>query len=243
MANRLDAMVVLTGAGISAESGIPTFRGKSGIWQGYDPRQLATPQAFERDPELVWRFYEWRRELVAEGKPNAAHRQLYKLEQALPNFTLITQNVDGYHQAAGNTDALEIHGSLWRLKCPRCSHHWENRQVPLTRLPPVCPVCGAFARPDIVWFGETLEPAVLKIAIQKAKNAKLFVTIGTSSVVYPAAELPLLAKQNGAYLVEINPEETPISNLMNEIRRGPASVELVDWWENSYPRLNLLDSE
>ena len=134
MAPSLNSMVVLTGAGISAESGIPTFRGLDGIWQGHDPRQLATPQAFQRDPELVWRFYEWRRGLVAEGKPNAAHRQLYEIEQALSDFTLITQNVDGYHQAAGNLDVLELHGSLWVIKCTGCSHRWENHRIPLDKL-------------------------------------------------------------------------------------------------------------
>ena len=243
MAPSLNSMVVLTGAGISAESGIPTFRGLDGIWQGHDPRQLATPQAFQRDPELVWRFYEWRRGLVAEGKPNAAHRQLYEIEQALSDFTLITQNVDGYHQAAGNLDVLELHGSLWVIKCTGCSHRWENHRIPLDKLPPVCPVCGALARPDIVWFGENLQSEVLHTAILKAKQAKIFLTIGTSSIVYPAAELPLIAQQHGAYLIEINPEETPISTYMDEVRRGSASVELLDWWEKSYGKLDLLDSE
>lgn len=236
-------MVVLTGAGISAESGIPTFRGKGGIWQGYDPRELATPQAFQRDPELVWRFYEWRRALVAAGKPNAAHHLLYTIQQALPSFTLITQNVDGYHQQAGVVDVLELHGSLWKLKCSRCSQRWEDRRIPLETFPPICPVCGALARPDVVWFGENLQADIIQAAIVKAKQAKILLTVGTSSIVYPAAELPLLAQQHGAHLVEINPEETPLSPHMDEIRRGSASVELAGWWEDSYRGLNLLDSQ
>ncbi len=231
MAHAEKSIVVLTGAGISAESGIPTFRGPDGLWQGRDPQQLATPQAFDRDPALVWRFYEWRRGLIANSQPNAAHFLLAEIEKQIPHLSIITQNVDGYHTQAGNTQLLEIHGSLWRLKCTLCTHKWEDRRYPLPKLPPICPVCEGLARPDVVWFGEALSSEILHSAMRMAMEAQIFLSIGTSSVVYPAAELPLIAKQNGAHVIEINPESTPISGIMDEVLRGPSSIELARWWE------------
>jgi NAD-dependent deacetylase len=236
-------IVVLTGAGISAESGIPTFRGAGGLWEGHDPQELATPRAFRRDPELVWRFYAWRRGLISDNQPNKAHHLLREIEQAHPQFSLITQNVDGYHKQAGSTNLLELHGSLWRLKCIQCSHSWEDRSHPLPNLPPHCPICDGLARPDVIWFGEKLDHTVLEAAIQAVEQARLLLSIGTSSVVSPAAELPLLAKKKGAYLVEINIEETPISSMMDQILLGPASVELERWWREDYPELRLLDAD
>jgi NAD-dependent deacetylase len=235
-------IVVLTGAGISAESGIPTFRGAGGLWEGYDPQELATPRAFRRDPELVWRFYSWRRGLISASQPNKAHHLLREIEQTHPLFTLITQNVDGYHQQAGSLNLLELHGSLWRLKCVQCSHRWEDTSHPLPNLPPHCPACDGLARPDVIWFGEKLEHKVLEDAIQAVEQARLFLSIGTSSVVYPAAELPLLAKKRGAYLIEINLEETPISSMMDQILLGPVSVELEHWWREDHPELRLLNA-
>jgi NAD-dependent deacetylase len=231
------AIVVLTGAGISAESGIPTFRGPAGLWQGHDPRQLATPQAFAHDPELVWRFYEWRRGLVKSNQPNDAHRVLAEIEESVRLFTIITQNVDGYHAAAGSENVIELHGSLWRLKCTHCSQRWEDRRHPLPDLPVSCPSCNALARPDVVWFGETLESQILNEAITLAQQSQIFLSIGTSSVVYPAAELPMLARQHGAYTIEINPQKTPISNLMDKVIRGSATNELRRWWEDDYIKL------
>jgi NAD-dependent deacetylase len=231
------AIVVLTGAGISAESGIPTFRGPAGLWQGHDPHQLATPQAFAHDPELVWRFYEWRRGLVKSNQPNDAHRVLAEIEESVRLFTIITQNVDGYHTAAGSENVIELHGSLWRLKCTHCSQRWEDRRHPLPDLPVSCPSCNALARPDVVWFGETLESQILNEAITLAQQSQIFFSIGTSSVVYPAAELPMLARQHGAYTIEINPQKTPISNLMDKVIRGSATNELRRWWEDDYIKL------
>lgn len=237
------SIVVLTGAGISAESGIPTFRGPDGLWEGHDPHQLATPRAFRRNAELVWRFYSWRRELVASRSPNAAHKLLAEIESLPTQVVIITQNVDGYHQKAGSKNVLELHGSLWRLKCSRCPASWDDFQVPFPNLPPTCPECGEMARPGVVWFGESLDQSVLEEAISLAKNAAIFLSIGTSSVVFPAADLPVVAHQQGAYMVEINPESTPISHIMDETLRGPASSELASWWEKQYPKLNLLDTQ
>jgi NAD-dependent deacetylase len=236
-------MVVLTGAGVSAESGIPTFRGRDGFWEGHDPQDLATPRAFRRDPERVWRFYSWRRGLISANKPNKAHHLLREIELAHPSFTLITQNVDGYHEQAGSSNLIELHGSLWRLKCVQCSHRWEDKSHPLPNLPPHCPTCDGLARPDVIWFGEKLDHEVLEAAIQASEQARLFLSIGTSSVVYPAAELPRMAKMKGAYLVEINLEETPISSMMDQVLLGPASVELERWWREDYPHLRLLNAD
>jgi NAD-dependent deacetylase len=231
------AITVLTGAGISAESGIPTFRGPDGLWQGHDPQQLATPQAFALDPELVWQFYDWRRGLVIANQPNDAHNVLAEIEESVSPFTIITQNVDGYHIAAGSKNVIELHGSLWRLKCTHCSQRWEDRRHPLPDLPVSCPSCKALARPDVVWFGETLDPTILDAAITQSQQSHIFLSIGTSSVVYPAAELPILARQHGAYTIEINPLKTPISDLMHEVIRGPAAIELRRWWKEGYQKL------
>ena len=231
------SIVALTGAGISVESGIPTFRGPDGLWQGHDPHQLATPLAFARDPELVWRFYEWRRGLVAASQPNNAHHVLVEIEETLSPLTIITQNVDGYHIEAGSENVIELHGSLWRLKCTHCSQRWEDRRHPLPDLPARCPYCNALARPDVVWFGETLDPHNLNAAYKQTQQSSIFLAIGTSSVVHPAAELPLLARQHGAYTIEINPENTPISGFMDEVIRGSAADELGRWWKEDYPKL------
>jgi NAD-dependent deacetylase len=223
-------ITALTGAGISAESGVPTFRGAAGLWKKYRPEELATPAAFQRDPTLVWEFYAWRRKLVKGCEPNQAHLTLVKISEKVASTSVITQNVDGLHQRAGNEDVIELHGSLWKLKCTQCDHHWQSSEVPLPNLPPVCPVCGELARPDVVWFGEALDPQKLQIAHSAVVRSDVLLVIGTSALVFPAASLPQLAKENGATIVEINPQETPLSPIADQIFRQPATSGLKQWW-------------
>jgi NAD-dependent deacetylase len=224
-------VVALTGAGISAESGVPTFRGHGGLWRSFRPEELATPGAFRRDPRLVWEWYDWRRGLIASCEPNAAHRALAEMEAALPEFTLITQNVDGFHQSAGSRQILELHGNIWRTRCTGCGRVTENYQVPLPELPPRCPECEALLRPDVVWFGELLSPDVLDAAWTATEGCSLMLVIGTSAVVQPAASLPVVALRNGARVIEVNPRETPLSAHAHQLLRGPAAEVLPAWWE------------
>ncbi len=216
-----DKVAVLTGAGISAESGVPTFRGDGGLWRSFRAEELATPEAFGRDPELVWEWYDWRRGIVAQVEPNPGHFALAKLEQTKPRFTLITQNVDGLHDRAGSADPLKLHGDLWQVRCTRCGFRGVNRQVPLAEIPPRCE-CGALLRPDIVWFGESLPSDVLQAAWASAEQAELFLVVGTSALVQPAATLPLVAKRQGAFVIEINPDRTPLSPSVDLSLLGPA---------------------
>lgn len=231
--DELQPFVALTGAGISAESGIPTFRGDGGIWEQYRATDLATPASFERDPELVWRFYNWRRELVSNCQPNQAHKILAEIENQFSDFTLITQNIDGLHQEAGSRHIIELHGSIWRLRCNDCGHKWQDMRSPIPEPVPACPACSGLARPDVVWFGESLDFGVLQNAHRSSTRAKLMLVIGTSAVVYPAAELPLLGKNAGARLIEINMEDTPLSPYVNERLRGPATQQLAAWWKQN----------
>lgn len=223
---RAGHIVVLTGAGISAESGVPTFReAQTGLWARYDPQQLATPQAFQQRPQLVWDWYAWRRELVAGVDPNPGHDALARMETHALRFTLITQNVDSLHQRAGSRNVIELHGNVARTKCSR-----EDRVVeswpPTDERPPRCPACGAFLRPDVVWFGEALPLAALHAASEAARQADVFLTVGTSGLVQPAASLPLLAAENSAVMVEINVEDTPLSPWMDYTLRGPSGISL-----------------
>jgi NAD-dependent deacetylase len=225
----LASVVALTGAGISAESGVPTFRGEDGLWRRYRAEELATPQAFARNSTLVWEWYDWRRGLIAECDPNDAHRTLVDMEAWCEDFTLITQNVDGLHQRAGSEHPLEMHGNLWRVRCVAEGTSWENREVPLSEVPPTCK-CGALLRPDVVWFGEVLDPRVLQQAYAAAERCTLMLAIGTSAIVQPAASLPAIARRAGSYLVEVNLQDTPLSPLANEAIRGPAATELPQLW-------------
>lgn len=201
-------VVALTGAGVSAESGVPTFReAATGLWARYDPLELATPEAFDRDPELVWRWYRWRRSLVAAAEPNPGHYALAQLAAQLPRFTLITQNVDGLHRRAGSPELIEFHGNLFDDRCER-DHKLlssiDQAQVPVPR----CPDCGARVRPGVVWFGEAIPEAALAAASEAASSCDLFFSIGTSAQVWPAAGLAAEAQRHGARLVDINPERT-----------------------------------
>jgi len=201
-------ITVLTGAGVSAGSGVPTFRGAGGLWRNRQAPQLATPEAFAQDPRLVWEWYAWRREVISGCAPNPAHHVISRWSQR-PGFTLVTQNVDGLHERAGTRNVVRYHGSIWTMKCSgRCgANDWDDLSVPLDPLPPRCPKCGALARPAVVWFGEPIPPAALRAA-QAATACDVFLSVGTSSVVYPAAGLVAAAKACGALTVEINPEAT-----------------------------------
>jgi len=216
------SIAVLTGAGISAESGIPTFRGPGRLWRDYRPEDLATPSAFARDPKLVWEWYDWRRALIAQAEPNAGHRALADFERRTPNFTLITQNVDGLHDRAGSCQTLKVHGDIWNVRCSKCGRERQDLRPSIPSLPPHC-ACGGLERPGVVWFGEPLPADVWLRAEESARRAQVFLVIGTAAVVYPAAGLVGLAKSAGAHVVEINLAETPVSALVNESLRGPAA--------------------
>jgi NAD-dependent deacetylase len=213
--------VALTGAGVSAESGVPTFRGAGGLWEGHRAEELATPEAFARDPERVWAWYDWRRGIISSCRPNPAHEALAQMETRLTDFHLVTQNVDGVHRLAGSRNLLELHGCLWLARCTREGTVREDRRVPLPELPPRCE-CGAILRPHVVWFGEQLDADILGRATELSARAELFLVVGTSGVVQPAAGLAQLARHAGGYVVEVNPEETPLTALADEHHRGPA---------------------
>ena len=217
-------MTVLTGAGVSAASGVPTFRGSDGLWRNFRPEELATPQAFARDPRLVWEWYEWRRGLIGACRPNRAHEVLAAWSRRFPAFTLVTQNVDGLHEAAGTKDVIRMHGSIWHVRCARpCAAGatpWRNDNSQHG-----CPHCGGLARPAVVWFGEALDHAVVARA-SAAADCDLFFAVGTSAVVYPAAGLLHEAKRRGAFTIEINPEATDASHLVDVAIAEPAEVAL-----------------
>jgi NAD-dependent deacetylase len=213
--------VVLTGSGISAESGVPTFReAQSGLWARFDPQELATPEAFERNPGLVWDWYAWRRKLVAEARPNPGHLAISGMQEMFPDLTLVTQNVDGLHQRAGSREVIELHGNIRRTKCSLEGIEVEGYDD--TESPPLCPSCSAPLRPDVVWFGEMLPPAALESASEASRRSDVFLSVGTSSLNFPAAALPFTALENGATLVEVNPGETPLTSRVDYVLRGPA---------------------
>jgi NAD-dependent deacetylase len=200
------------------------FRGTDGLWKNVRPETFASADAFRRDPKLVWEWYAWRREKVAACEPNAAHRALAALDRRAPQFLLATQNVDGLHARAGSRRLVELHGSLWRVRCTGCERPAEERGA-LGELPPRC-ACGALLRPDIVWFGEPLFPPVLEKAFAAAREAEVVLVAGTSSLVYPAAALPETALFSGAFVIEVNPEPTPLSARASVSLRGRAAEVL-----------------
>jgi NAD-dependent deacetylase len=218
-------VVVLTGAGMSAASGVPTFRGKDGLWNKFNPQELANVDAFLKNPKLVWEWYNWRRDLIRNVKPNLGHYALVDVETYFPYFAIVTQNVDNLHQLAGSKRVLELHGNVTRNKCIECSRPYENEHIDLNSIPH-CPKCGGLIRPDVVWFGELLPEKVIREAQELSAAAEIFFSVGTSSTVEPAASLPYLAKGNGAYLVEINPERTPLSDIAEESIQIGADIYL-----------------
>lgn len=217
-------LVFFTGAGMSAESGVPTYRGAGGIWKEYDYRRYACQEAFRSDPAAVWEFHNYRRKLVAACAPNLGHRIIARAGQRSARVTVITQNIDGLHALAGSRDILELHGNLWRVRCDTCGVKQQDSHVPREQLR--CDGCGGWWRPDIVWFGDFLSESVLHSAKQLISGCDLFVSVGTSAVVYPAAYLPEYAHGAGAVRVEINPDDTPASHLYSVHLRGPATEML-----------------
>ena len=228
--NKFNRIVFFTGAGISAECGIPTYRGKGGFWSSYDYEEYACQQAFETNSEKVWDFHEKRREFVAAREPALSHRIIADIENKKPPTKVITQNIDGMHQRAGSLNVIELHGSLWRVRCEKQNYVENNYDIPLkSRL---CP-CGEYFRPDIVWFGDPLDPDVLKSAINAVLSCDLLITIGTSATVYPAADIPILAMQRRIMTIEINKEKTPLSHLYDFSYQDSASNVLSSLWNYS----------
>ena len=219
---RAEHLVVLTGSGVSQESGVPTFRGEDGLWNEYRAEELATWEAFERDPGLVWRWYDYRRQMLWDIEPNPAHEAIADLERAYTRFLLITQNVDGLHGRAGSRDPVELHGNIWRARCTREQTVYDLPECPLQSIPPRCSACGALLRPDVVWFGEPLPVDAYEASYEAAAACEAMLVVGTSAVVRPAASLPLVAKHNGAYVIEINTGYTPISALIDATLIGKA---------------------
>jgi NAD-dependent deacetylase len=215
-------VVVLTGAGISAESGVPVFRGAGGLWRDFRPEQLATPEAFARQPELVWEWYLWRRARIAAVQPNAGHLAIARWQREREGVALLTQNVDGLHARAGSIDVIELHGNVWRVRCAAgcgVSHADDPAAAPRAALH--CE-CGAWLRPDVIWFGEPLVASAIETAIAKVEEAEVILVVGTSSVVYPVAALPQTARRRGARIVEVNVEDTPLTGVADAVLRGTA---------------------
>ncbi len=219
-------MAVLTGAGVSQESGLSTFRdAQVGLWAQYRPEDLATPEAFARDPKLVWGWYALRREKAQAAAPNPGHFALAEMEKQVPSFTLITQNVDGLHRRAGSVNVLELHGSLQRVKCSVCGERATAWDESCSDVPP-CPRCGGLLRPDVVWFGESLPFAALESAFEAARTCDAFFSVGTSGLVQPAASLAYAARSKGALVVEINAEPTPLTETVDFFLQGKSGEVL-----------------
>ena len=223
-----ESICVLTGAGVSAESGVPTFRGEEGLWKKFKPEELANFDAFIRNPELVWEWFNYRRRLIKEVKPNPAHYGLVALERFMKNFTLVTQNVDNLHRRAGSRKVLELHGNIERSYCIQCRALAEESALDGQTKVPRCTKCGGLVRPDVVWFGEMLPLEIFSNAESAARQCDIFLSIGTSAVVYPAASLPYTALDHGAFVVEMNLESTDLSSRAHEVLIGKAGEILPD---------------
>ncbi|MBE7437084.1 MAG: NAD-dependent deacylase [Spirochaetales bacterium] len=224
---RCRSLVVLTGAGVSAESGIPTFRGAGGLWKQYRPQDLATPEAFSRSPEVVWEWYDMRRSLIAAARPNPAHQALVDLEALFPSFLLITQNIDGLHRRAGTQALLEIHGNIWKARCTVCAHVFDELRNPLP-FPelPRCSLCGQLARPHVVWFGESYDAQIIERAEDSLSHCELLLVCGTSGMVSMPVFLTRMARDRGALVLECNLETSEISSLADFSFSGPAGETL-----------------
>jgi NAD-dependent deacetylase len=220
------SVVAFTGAGISAESGVPTFRGADGIWRKMRPEELASMDGFMQNPALVWEWYAHRKRIIAEVQPNAGHDALVHLEQIFPHVAVITQNIDSLHRRAGSRTVYELHGNIERNYCTKCGALFNGNEVPVREGFPLCSRCGGLVRPDVVWFGEMLPEEEWEASVRASESADIFLSIGTSGVVYPAASLPVIARRGGAYLVEVNPEPTPLTDQADEFLQGPAGVVL-----------------
>jgi len=222
-------IAVLTGAGISAESGVPTFRGKGGIWNNLKPEELASMDAFLQNPEIVWQWYEHRRKIIGEVKPNAAHLTLAAMEKSNAFVGIATQNVDGLHHRAGSSNVHELHGNILRNRCNACGKLFNDVDISAAHKLPTCE-CGGRIRPDVVWFGEMLPQDVLEKAFDDARNADVYFSIGTAAVVFPAAQLPMHALQHGAFVLEINTEPTLLTPKVHLSCRGKAGEVLPEIW-------------
>ena len=225
------SVAVITGAGVSAESGIPTFRGKDGLWRHHRPEELATPQAFARDPRLVWEWYNWRRQICAQAEPNAAHRVIAAMERHYPAFLLITQNVDNLHRRAGSKRLLEIHGNVFRARCTVCPHRFTLGTEEPAQAPVVCPACGKLARPDILWFGETYDSHLLTQALTFLSQTDVVLVVGTSGAVSTPVSLALEAIDAGAFAVEVNPNRSSMTPFAHVFIQQPAGVALPELWQ------------
>ncbi len=223
---RARAVAVVSGAGVSAESGVPTFRSMGGLWEQHPIEEVATPEGFQRNPRLVWEFYEARRGNMGSVEPNPGHRAIAEMEKLYDDFSVITQNVDGLHRQAGSTRVLELHGSLWRARCAAdCGRMLDPFPYPAPEVPPRCK-CGALLRPDVVWFGEALPNDVWSEGIALACASDVTLVVGTSGVVYPAAAIPLEAQMHGAFTIEVNPEPTELTSRLDVSLRGPSGEVL-----------------
>ncbi len=219
--NEAQNVTVLTGAGVSKESGIPTFRdAQTGLWANYDPMQLATPEGFRKDPPLVWQWYDYRRTLLQDTKPNAGHYAIADLEELLPHVVVVTQNVDGLHQQAGSCDVIELHGNITQFICFDNRHEQSDISMGLEQ-PPVCS-CGSLIRPAVVWFGESLPGVAMARGFMEAEKSQVVLVVGTSGIVQPAASIPFSAADKGAKVIDINPEETPVTDISEVVLRGPS---------------------
>jgi len=214
-------VAVLTGAGVSAESGVHTFRGENGIWKKFKPEELANFDAFMKNPDMVWEWYTYRKQLMSKVKPNSGHFALAKMEEFFPEFTLITQNIDNLHREAGSKNILEVHGNIRRNFCIECKKFYTDEDLNLGKNVPKCS-CGGMIRPDVVWFGEMLPQDVLNAAFYASENCDVFFSIGTSAVVYPAAMLPIAAVRANALLIEVNPETTPLTPSTHHYFNSPS---------------------
>ncbi len=220
------AIVAFTGAGVSAESGVPTFRGTDGIWSKLKPEELASMNAFMKNPGMVWEWYAHRKKIMSGIAPNPGHHALVRMENLAPSFAVITQNIDNLHRRAGSRRIYELHGNIERNYCMKCGTPYGSEFAVADSGLPLCNACGGLVRPDVVWFGEMLPEDAWDASVRASEGADLFMSVGTSAAVYPAASLPLIAKRSGAFILEINPEPTPLTAQADEFLQGPSGVIL-----------------